>query len=334
MSSRMDEQASTSATGDIQISVVIGLIAGGSDVMTTCLRPLLRGAQGIVAEFIVPYDDRLDHVDELVREFPTVTFIDARSRVNAAHFGEHSREHHDILRAIGLARARGTIVAMLEDHGIPCPDWCHKVLKAHESRAAAIGGAVENGVDRLLNRAVFYCDFGRYQNPVPSGPAEFLSDSNVAYKRSALSPVQHLWTHAFHETAVNWELRRRGEDLLLDPTMIVFQTRTRLRLVPALRERFVWGRSFAGTRAQELPTTRRLLLAGLAWILPIILTWRIAKHRLSTRRFLGSLFSALPLILLLQTIWALGEFVGYITGHTGGPRIQDGSVKPCAASPS
>ena len=330
----MDGKTPTSTRRDLQLSVVIGLIAGGSDVMTACLRALLRGAEGVIAEIIVPYDNRLDHVDDLMREFPTVTFIDARASVNRAHLGAYSREHHDILRAIGLASARGPIVAMLEDHGIPCPDWCHKVLTAHESPAAAIGGAVENGIDRLLNRAVFYCDFGRYQNPVPSGPAEFLSDSNVAYKREALSSVRHLWNQAFHETAVNWELRRRGEDLLLDPTMVVFQNRTRLRFLPALRERFVWGRSFAGTRAQELPTLRRLLLAGLAWMLPLVLTWRIANNGVSKRRCLGSLVSTLPLIFLLQTIWAFGEFVGYVTGTTGGRSNFDGGVRPCAASPS
>jgi hypothetical protein len=279
---------------------------------------LESSARGHSVECIVPYDARLDGVTGLKKRFPWVDFIDARDQIDAAHFGNLSREHHDILRAIGLRRAHGTIVALLEDHGTPCADWCSAVLDAHREEAAAIGGAVENGVDRVLNWAVYYCDFGRYQNPVRPGPAEFLSDSNVAYKRAALESVKEVWSAAYHETSVNWALRDRGEVLKLEPRMVVYQTRLGMRTLSALRERFVWGRSFAVTRVAQAPVGQRMKFAAMACVLPALLSWRVASRALRIHRHLSRFFLAFSLIVILETVWSMGEFVGYITGHSGG----------------
>ena len=62
------------------------------------------------------------------------------------------------LRAIGLAEARGEVVAVTEDHCRVAPDWCEQVLRAHRENphAAVIGGVVDNGaVDSLWDRASF-----------------------------------------------------------------------------------------------------------------------------------------------------------------------------------
>lgn len=303
-----------------QLSVVVAIIAGGSTAMANCLTALEPSALELGAECIVPYDDRLDGVAKLSARFPWVKFVDARAKVDSSHFGDFSREHHDILRAIGLNLASGKIVALLEDHAAPSPGWCRAMIEAHSGPEAAIGGAVENGVDRLLNWAVYLCDFGRYQNPVPTGPAEFLSDSNISYKRQVLEQVRPLWQNAFHETPLNWELRKRGELLRLDPGMVVYQARYGLRFVPALRERFVWGRSFAGTRAKAMSLTQRAIYCSLSFLLPAVLTLRIVRLALNKRRHLNRIIPALPLVALLQTIWSAGELVGYLTGRIGGPK--------------
>jgi hypothetical protein len=301
---------------DVELSIIVAIIAGGDGPTTSCLTALASQINEHI-ECLVPYDSRLPGARELARKFPWADFIDARSAVDSEEFGSSSREHHDILRAIGLNQARGRIVALLEDHGTPSPEWISATVQAHGDDCTAVGGAVENGVDRLLNWAVYFCDFGRYQNPVPEGPAEFLSDSNVTYKKDVLQSVKHLWVNAFHETSVNWELQRRGHVLRLNPRMVVYQTRQTLRLLPALHERYVWGRSFAGTRATEVSTTRRLTLAALSFLLPVVLTSRIVLFGLRKRTHLAKLFLALPLIFLLETIWSTGEFIGYLTRRTG-----------------
>lgn len=303
-------------TTGAELSVVVAIIAGGKSTMETCLKALAESAEGIRLECLVPFDGRLDGVEELEREFPWASFIDSREGVLTEEFGSDSREHHDILRAMGLRQATAPIIALLEDHGTPDKGWCQAALRAHhESDAAVVGGAVENGMDRLLNWAVYYCDFGRYQNPVPETDVEFASDSNVSYKRDPLLGVKHQWLAAFHETSVNWEIQRRGGRLRLDPDMVVYQTRRTLRFAPALKERFVWGRSFAGTRAAEVTSLRRLIFAAFSFVLPFLLTARIVVQGLQKRRHVGRLLQALPLVFLLQVFWALGEFVGYVTGR-------------------
>lgn len=306
-----DQQQNAAAP---ELSVVVAIIEGGRPAMETCLEAIEAGAKDIRLECLIPFDARLAETNKLKEKFPWARFIDARLQVDAERFGNSSREHHDILRAIGLREASAPIVALAEDHGTPSTGWCRAILEAHRtSDASAIGGAVENGIDRLLNWAVYYCDFGRYQNPVPEGDVEFLSDSNVSYKRDALWSVKHLWQDAFHETSVNWELRRRGAKLRLNPEMVVHQTRRVLRFGSVLRERFVWGRSFAGTRALEISTPQRIFYAAFSFLLPPVLTSRILMQGLRKRRHRRELLLSLPLILLLQMFWAGGEFVGYLT---------------------
>jgi hypothetical protein len=321
---------------DAEISVVVALIEGGREATETCLEALYESARGVRLECILPFDARLDHVDELKAKFPWVDFVDSREHVDAEEFGSKSREHHDILRAIGLRLSTAPIVALLEDHGTPSASWAPAVLEAHRrSSAAVIGGAVENGMDRILNWAVYYCDFGRYQNPVPAGDVEFASDSNVSYKCDALMSVKDQWYNAFHETSVNWELRRRGETLILNPDMVVHQTRRRLRFWPALNERFVWGRSFAGTRAVETSSAKRLIFAALSFVLPFVLTVRILLQGLGKKRFVKQLIIALPLVFFLQIFWATGEFVGYVTGRAeGGAGERTGKSRQLGPEPA
>ncbi len=311
----------TTNKSDVELSIVVAIIEGGSDAMKGCLSALEPSTSNHRLEVLVPYDSRLDSIAELESRLPWAQFIDARKIIVAEEHGDSSREHHDMLRAVGINLATGPIVALLEDHGIPSANWCGALLDAHRtSDAVAIGGAVENGVDRLLNWAVYYCDFGRYQNPVPSGPVEFLSDSNVSYKRDALRSVKHLWADAFHETSVNWQLCRNGATLNLNPEMVVHQTRRKLGFLFALRERIVWGRSFAGTRAMEVSNLQRAVFAAFSFLLPFVLTLRIVSLGFKKKRFLGKLFASIPIVFLLEIFWSIGEFVGYVTRKSSADR--------------
>lgn len=277
--------------------------------LAECLDALASQTDAPPFEVIVPHTTAVDGLEAVRARFPDVRFLPAPDVV--ARVG--GREHHDVLRARGMAVARGEIVGLLEDHARPHPRWCAAVADAHRSPHAAIGGAIENGVDTPLNWAVYYCDFGKYQNPVAAGETAFASDANVTYKREALEAVRPAWQEAFREVVVNGALKGQGRTIALDPRVIAYQNRHGLALTPALRERFSWGRSYAATRRSQLPPVRRLILAMLAPALPAVLLYRMGR----TARARGSFATfgrALPFTALLLVSWSAGEGLGYVTG--------------------
>lgn len=301
-----------------RLSVVVALISGRTDDLRTCLRALHTQTLTLPLEVIVPYDEPCAGVTTLAGEFPGVRFLPAEGLDTTAARAGASREHHDTLRTIGLRAATGDVVALTEDHAHTADTWCEEMVAAlaRHPRAAAVGGAVECDSPRLLNWAVWFCDFGRYQNPLPDGVAEFVSDSNVAYRRAALEQAAHVWKDDYHETAVHWGMVSAGFELRTTPRVVVWQARSGLSFGAALRERFVWARSFAGTRARMIGA-KRFLLAALSPLLPVVMTARLARTALQRGRHTAKFFASLPLIVVLQAVWAAGEFVGYVTADPG-----------------
>jgi hypothetical protein len=209
-------------------------------LLARCLEALSKQVNAPAMEVIVPYHQGVDGVNYLQKQFPDVAFVPVIDLKGWSATGG-SREHHDGLKTHALEVARGAIIGSLEDNEVPDKNWCAHTLKAHRENYAGIGGAIENSIDRTLNWAVYYCDFGRYQNPVPSGESAFASDANVSYKRAALESVRLAWEQGFNEVTVNAALMAEGEKLALRPDIIAYQQRSDLCLGPTLRERYVWG---------------------------------------------------------------------------------------------
>jgi hypothetical protein len=279
--------------------------------LESCLAALSRQQDAPVTEIIVPHHQDVDGIDELSRRFPAVVFLPVPG-ASIAHRSGGGREHHDVLRAHGLRIATGEIIAMLEDYARPHPDWSAKILAAHSQPLAAVGGAIENGIDRPLNWAVYFCDFGKYQNPLPPGPTPFASDINISYKRAALEAIRPLWSDAYREIVVNGALIERGDGLVLDPEIVVNHHRADLGLSFALRERFIWGRSYAVTRSMIIDDAKRYLYAALSLGLPVLLLARTARTAWTRGRHFPAFLRALPSLVPLLISWSAGEMVGYL----------------------
>jgi hypothetical protein len=300
------------------LSVVVAIVSdttqarAGVTHLAGCLEALSEQVDAPTLEVIVPYHDKVDGIQDLKAKFPEVVFLPVTDL--GMPTGEGGREHHDVIRARGLAAARGEVVGILEDHARPDAHWCANTLAAHSDGYAAIGGAIENGIDRPLNWAVYYCDFGKYQNPLPAGESPFASDANISYKRAALDAIRGTWEPSFREVVVNGTLMSQGEKVALRPDIIVFQHRSDLRLGSALRERFIWGHSYAMTRNSLLSTPKKLLYAALSPALPGVLMLRIARTAWARRRHFREFLGSLHLTALLLASWSLGEGIGYLTG--------------------
>ena len=300
-----------------RLSVVVVILGGRSYLHRWLER--FTGYEGKKdVEVLVPCDDCVSDLPSLQREFPSVRFLHAP--------GQHSYAQ---LRSLGVRQSRGAVVAITEDHCTPDPNWCARILAEHQSRHAAIGGAIEKEEpDTILNWAIYLSDFSRYMNPVPEGPSHYLTDCNVSYKRTALESIADLWATEFHETSVNWTLESRGESLWLSSSIPVLQQRS-LRLGTALRERYAFGRLFAGTRVAHTTVVKRTMYAILSWMLPALLVARVAKNVFDKRRHVGAFLRALPAIVLMAVIWSLGEFIGYITAR---PATEEPAAEVSAQS--
>ena len=301
-----------------RLTVVVTVVSDTSEQAGTqhlegCLEALRRQVNPPSMEVLVTCDARLPGIQRLEQEFPEVGFIKVE-KLDTARSGP-SREHHDELRCIGMREARAPLLALIEDVGRPDANWAAALVKEHEQPYAAIGGAMENGVDRPLNWAVYFGDFGRYQNPVQRGPSAYVSDANVCYKREALERVAGAWADTYSESRVHSAFADKGEVIALSPEVIVYQHRLNLRLGPALVERYVWGRSYAAVRISGVAASRRAVFAVLCPLLPFVLLLRQLRKVLQTKRNRAAFVKAFPLTAMLDVAWSYGEFVGYVTGH-------------------
>jgi hypothetical protein len=298
------------------------------------LETLVTQADPAETEIIVPYDKWTADAGDLAQEFPQVHFhyYDDFGVLSSGAIPARAHRLYDRRRAVGLQLARGQIIAMTEDHAVPAADWINEIRAAHERPYAVIGGAIENAVDRPLNWALYYCDFGRYGRPLPAGEAESVSDVNVSYKRDALNSIREVWNETYHETIAHWALRARGETLYLDPRIMVYQRRPEISWRQIYRERIEWGRAFAEGRVAEISSRRRLVYAAGAPALPIIIALRVWKRMRHQRRSPGQIIRTLPVAAVLLTGWALGELIGYVAGAPREEQVSSQAARRAAAS--
>jgi hypothetical protein len=311
-----EPQARMSASGDPVLSVVVTIASDtlhppSIDHLRPCLESLARQHNPPAMEVIVPHQPEFSGMIELGKEFPAVRFLEICDlKRYTGHSG--SREHHNELRARGVKAARGEIVALTEDHAVADPDWCSSIVEAHRKPVAAVGGAIENAAPGLLNWAVYFREFGQYQNPLREKEAFDPSDVNVSYKRSALAGIRDAWSDTFEERTVNWAIRASGRRITFSPRVVVYQKRMNLNLASALQERWIWGRSYGAWRG--LSGSSRFVWAFVSLGLPVILVARAIATIARKRRNAGVFLKALPLLILITAAWCGGEMSAYLTG--------------------
>ena len=302
--------------GDPLLSVVVTIVDGGAG-----LERLLDALDGQVEspplELLIPYDATVGDVSALRRRYPGARWMDLGQLATARPAGTAAGQHelYDRRRAAGLAAATGSLVAILEDRGAPRGDWARTAVRLHRAHdAAVIGGAIEPVRSTLLNWAFWVCDFSRYGLPFAGGPARWVSDVNVTYKRAALEATRDLWRDRYQEPVVHWALESRGETLFLSPELVVLHLLPSQRLAELLPQRFDWGRLFGAIRGRTAGPAARLALVLRSPLVPLVL---LARHgRVQFRRGEGRQYCrAVPILLLLLVAWTLGETWGTITGR-------------------
>ena len=300
-----------------RLSVVVTVVDAG-EALHRCLAGLAAQQGSPDLEVIVPWDATLTGMEGLSARYPGMRFLPI-GQVQTQRPADGAAGQHELFdrrRAAGLGVVTGDLVAIVEDRGVPRADWAMTFIRLHaEMPHAAIGGGVELGRRSLLHRAVFACDFARYQPPFAAGPREYITDVNICYKRRAIEQTRGLWEERYHETTVHWALLRAGETLFLNPAPIVDQMRDDLSLRRIWLERIGWGRLFAYTRAREASFVKRMIWVALSPVLPAVLLWRILRQTASKGLPMGPALAAAPATLVFLIGWSTGEMLGYLTGR-------------------
>lgn len=287
---------------DPRLSVVVASLNGAGS-LADCITSFVRQPRGNEIEVVVAESSDNDMAAKICSQYANVRLF---------HFAE--RRSIPELRATGLLNARGEILAMTEDHCLADAHWVENILHAHESPSLVIGGAVENAAtERLIDWAVYFCEYGRYMLPVAAGPTVDLPGPNVSYKRMALDYFRDLLAPASWEPFWHWRLVSRGITLINDPSLVVYHCKN-FTLRGFLDERYYYARSFAGRRVEGAPRHKRALFILAAPLLPPLLLGRIVGRVLRKGRHRRELFLSLPYIILFTLSWSLGELIGYAWG--------------------
>lgn len=216
------------------------------------------------------------------------------------------------LRAVGAARARGNLVAFIEDHVTVGPVWADALVRAHAAGHGIIGGPVENGlVRRAFDWALYFVEYGVYMPPMAEGPVRAVSGVNVAYDRALLEGCRAVWQHALSENEVNDALGLFGHTAYMAPDAQV-AAHLPMTLSQAMTHLYQGGRHFAQYRAGKLSLPMRLAWLCASPAVPFVLFVRIARHVVARApEHAGHLVRGIAYFVLILGAWSLGELAGY-----------------------
>lgn len=285
-----------------KISVIIASV-NGLPYINECLTALEKQHSKIDAEVIVANRCKDGTPDYIRKKFPRVKLLNFSRLLSIPE-----------LRANGIFHATGDIIAITEDHCIPREDWYHEILKAHESEYAVVGGAVENGSNtRIVDWAVYLCEYSGVMSPIPYGEAEWIAGNNASYKRWVLEKIDESVRKNYWEFFLHREMKKAGLRFLSVPTIVVCHKKE-FGFLYFISQRYHYSRSFAGMRIVGSSLLKRIIYILSTPFLPPSLILRILQQVLNKRRYIKEFLLSLPLLIIFMVSYACGEFAGYVFG--------------------
>ncbi len=285
-----------------KIYVIIPSVSG-LPVIAECLSALDNQKCDFAFEVIVvdrTGDKTAEYIDE---HFPRVELIKLSAPCGIPE-----------MRAVGMAQARGEFLAITEDHCIVPENWLAEIVKAHESGYQVVGGAVENGSPaRLIDWAVFLCEYSAFMSPIAGGESEFITGNNTSYQRSLIEQADESLKKDYWEYFLQDELKALGIKFLSVPSLVVSHKKE-FGFLYFLSQRFHYSRSFAAMRKRKSSAARQIIYLLYTPVLPFHLIWRIARNVQRKRRNRKEFFLSLPLLLIFMSSYALGELAGQLFG--------------------
>jgi hypothetical protein len=282
------------------------------DTIATTVRHL--SAQSIAAQL------------ELVIVAPRTARIRVPPHVQASFHGVRIVEIGEVrsladAKAIAVSVATAPIVAFNEDHSFPEPTWAEALLGAHRRGYSGVAPQMKNANPATaLSCAAMFLHFGGTVEPSSGFEADYpAATHNMSYTRVALSECgDRLADLMVAEMFLHEALRARGHQLWVEPSAATRHVNIS-QLGAALRHAWIGGRVYGGLRAAfgAWPLGRRIVYAGGSPLIPLLRLRRLVPLMRRTAAGRSALPRALPAIILILIVHAIGEAAGYLAGVGG-----------------
>ena len=285
-----------------RLSVVVPSVNGWSD-LRDCLTALDRERRDVALEVLVVERCGPSVREAVSAEFPWATLMPVSS-------------HETIpdMRRQAFRAARGDAVAVIEDHVIVPAGWAALMLAAlrteNELARSVVGGSVENAATgNTIDWAAFLCEYSHCLPPLPAGEVAWLTGNNVVYPRALLQEFADALGDGNWENVLHEELRKAGVRLVCRPDIAIGHKK-HYSIAEYTSQRYLYARSYAGSRAKDAGLAKRAAYGAGAMLLPPVLFSRVVRRVIASGRHRPELIRSLPLLSVFVTSWALGEVVG------------------------
>jgi glycosyltransferase involved in cell wall biosynthesis len=301
-----------------KISVVIASY-NSKTTIEECLRSLANQRTSNPYEVIV-VDSSHDGTGDLVKnKFPEV-----RLRVFP------NRKYVGTARNLGIAIARGDIIALTDADCTVEKNWIEEISKAHLSRHLAIGGAIANGnPQNWIGWAAYFCEFTAWMPIHSAGWKEDIAGANMSYKREVFEQFGKFIEGTYcSDTEFHWRLRQEGHRLRFEPSILVSHQNI-TNLIELNRHEYQHGKNFATVRVRGKKFSRgkRLVYVLLSPFLPIKLFLERGLKTLKNPFYLFRFIKSFPLLFVALLFWSLGEVIGYIRGNSSDKSSENSNAQ-------
>jgi hypothetical protein len=215
------------------------------------------------------------------------------------------------LWGLGLARARGRVVAFTSDEFRVSSGWARALLGAIRAGAAGAGGRVtlSHGAG-ATSRAMWLLRYARFAATERGGATSVLDipGDNAAYDRAELDQHATDFAEGFWEMIAHRRIHAAGK-VLVAANDAEAQFRPRPMIARFAASRFHHGRHFGRYRVEGLGHSRwRCILA--TPVVPFVLAGRALRHAARAGAGLIAQLPAVPALIFFAAFWAVGEAIG------------------------
>lgn len=220
----------------------------------------------------------------------------------------------DVDKAASLAvpLADADLLAFVEDHAFPEPDWAERIIEAHRGDWSVVGSVYENANPKSsCSWANLLLAYGAWLEPFPAGPGP-VSRHNICFKTRVLARLgDRLWSLLGRGGGLLSELERQGESMMVCSEATVRHLNpSRLSITCLLR--WKGGRLAAATRSKNWQGWRRLLYGLASPLIPVVRLVKLwPKLRYRGTAFLAAHF---PTIILALVLDGAGQMLGFLFG--------------------